>query len=138
MILNVFLLFVFQIDSFRDDFFTERKERERLQSQKDKMKREHEVAQSRIASLQEQVENTYTQSRVVTGDLQSVLRMRETNVSIYRVSNHPDFVGIISILLENPESGRNFGRDRKIPILKPRKLFSSNKHGNEILDLDLR
>ena len=55
MILNVFLMFVFQIDSFRDDFFTERKERERLQSQKDKMKREHEVAQSRIASLQEQV-----------------------------------------------------------------------------------
>ena len=33
---------------------------------------------------------------------------------------------------------RNFGRGRKIQILKPRKLFSSNKQGNEILDLDLR
>ena len=56
------------------------------------------------------------------------------------MSNHPDFVGIIPILLENPESRRNFGRDRKIPILNPRirKLFSSNKQGNEILDLDLR
>jgi uncharacterized protein (DUF3084 family) len=39
----------------RDEFFTERKERERIQSQKDKMKREIEAAQSRIASLQEQV-----------------------------------------------------------------------------------
>ena len=39
----------------RDEFFTERKERERIQSQKDKMKRELEAAQSRIASLQEQV-----------------------------------------------------------------------------------
>ena len=45
-------------------------------------------------------------------------------------TNHPDFVGIIPILLENPESRRNFGWDRK--------LFSSNKQGNEILDLDLR
>ena len=50
--------------------------------------------------------------------------------------DYPDFVGIIPILLENPESRRKFGRD-KIPILKPRKLFSSNKQGNEILDLDL-
>ena len=48
------------------------------------------------------------------------------------MSNHPDFVGIIPILLENPESRRNFGRDRKIPILNPGKLFSSNKQGNEI------
>ena len=58
--------------------------------------------------------------------------------AIFRVSNHPDFVGIIPSLLENSESRRNFGRDRKIPILKPRKLVSSNKYGNEILDLDLR
>lgn len=50
-----FLMLQQQIDSFRDDFFTERKERERLQSQKDKMKRELDVSQSRIASLQEQV-----------------------------------------------------------------------------------
>ena len=32
-----------------------------------------------------------------------------------RVSNHPDFVGIIPIFLENPESRRNLGRDRKNP-----------------------
>ena len=40
-----------------------------------------------------------------------------------RVSNHPDFVGIIPILLENPESRRNFGRDREIPILKAQKVI---------------
>ena len=54
------------------------------------------------------------------------------------VNNYPDFVGIIPILLQNPESRRNFGRDSKIPILKTRKLFSSNEQGNETLDLDLR
>ena len=43
------------METLRDEFFTERKERERIQSQKDKMKRELEAAQSRIASLQEQV-----------------------------------------------------------------------------------
>ena len=52
---RVYLLVFSKIDNLRDEFFTERKERERLQSQKDKMKREHEAAQSRIASLQEQV-----------------------------------------------------------------------------------
>ena len=51
---NLFLLSS-QLDTMRDEFFTERKERERIQSQKDKMKRELEAAQSRIASLQEQV-----------------------------------------------------------------------------------
>ena len=75
-------MFVFQIDSFRDDFFTERKERERLQSQKDKMKREHEVAQSRIASLQEQVGTRKAVWLIHAGDLQYVLGMRETNVYI--------------------------------------------------------
>ena len=39
------------------------------------------------------------------------------------VSNHPDLAVIIPILLENPESRRNFGRDRKIPILNPRSYF---------------
>ena len=32
-----------------------------------------------------------------------------------RVSNHPDFVGIILILLENPESRHNLSQDRKNP-----------------------
>jgi hypothetical protein len=43
------------LDNLREEFFAERKERERLQAQKDKMKRELEASQSRIASLQEQV-----------------------------------------------------------------------------------
>ena len=50
-----FLMLQRQLDTMRDEFFAERKERERLQSQKDKTKRELEAAQSRIASLQEQV-----------------------------------------------------------------------------------
>ena len=33
----------------------------------------------------------------------------------FRVSNHPDFVGIILIFLENPETRHNLGRDRKNP-----------------------
>jgi uncharacterized protein (DUF3084 family) len=53
------MLLFYKLDTMRDEFFTERKERERLQSQKDKTKRELEAAQSRIASLQEQVVITY-------------------------------------------------------------------------------
>lgn len=48
-------MFYVKLDTVRDEFFAERKERERLQAQKDKTKRELEAAQSRIASLQEQV-----------------------------------------------------------------------------------
>ena len=33
----------------------------------------------------------------------------------FRLSNHPDFVGIIPILLENPESQPICDRDRKNP-----------------------
>ena len=46
--------------------------------------------------------------------------------------DYPDFAW------KSRQSRRNFDRDSKIPILKPRKLFSSNKQGNVILDLDLR
>ena len=51
----------------RDEFFAERKERERLQSQKDKTKRELEAAQSRIASLQEQVLTTEFRTLIALG-----------------------------------------------------------------------
>lgn len=50
-----YLILQRQLDNLREEFFAERKERERLQAQKDKMKRELEASQSRIASLQEQV-----------------------------------------------------------------------------------
>jgi chromosome segregation ATPase len=53
--LILFFVFFPKLDSLREEFFAERKERERLQAQKDKMKRELEASQSRIASLQEQV-----------------------------------------------------------------------------------
>ena len=33
-------------------------------------------------------------------------------------TNHPDLGGIVSILLENPESRLDFSRDTNIPILK--------------------
>ena len=38
--------------------------------------------------------------------------------SVGRLSNHPDFVRILPILLENPESQPICNRDKKIPILK--------------------
>jgi predicted nucleic acid-binding Zn-ribbon protein len=53
--LILFFVFFSKLDNLREEFFAERKERERLQAQKDKMKRELEASQSRIASLQEQV-----------------------------------------------------------------------------------
>ena len=54
--INRFPFFFFsKFDTLRDEFFTDRKERERIQAQRDEMKRELEAAQSRIASLQEQV-----------------------------------------------------------------------------------
>ena len=36
---------------------------------------------------------------------------------IIRLSNHPNLVGILPILLENPESRLTCDRNRKIPIL---------------------
>ena len=38
-----------------------------------------------------------------------------TPLATGRESNHPNFVGIIPILLENLESPRNLSRDRKDP-----------------------
>ena len=43
--------------------------------------------------------------------------------SVGRLSNHPDFVGILLILLENPESQPICDWDRKIPILKSVLIF---------------
>ena len=40
---------------------------------------------------------------------------RDYNIKWSRLSNHPDFVGIIQILLENPESRPICRRNRKIP-----------------------
>ena len=68
-----------------------------------------------------------------------------------RVSNHPDFVGIIQIFLENPESRHNLGRDRKNPDFEdllpratsPERYFRQILiilviQGNEILNLDIQ
>ena len=68
-----------------------------------------------------------------------------------RVSNHPDFVGIIPILLENPKSRRNLGWDRKNPdfedllpqAMSPEGYFRQILiilviQGNEILNLDIQ
>lgn len=44
-----------QNESYREEFLNERKEKERVLSLKDKLKRDLENAQSRISSLQEQV-----------------------------------------------------------------------------------
>ena len=38
---------------------------------------------------------------------------RRSHMAIIRLFNHPDFVGIIPIVLENPESRRICDRDRK-------------------------
>ena len=46
----------------------------------------------------------------------------------YRLCNHPDFVGVIPILLENPESRSICDRIRKIPIWTRVVIFSSNSH----------
>lgn len=50
-----FFLFFSQNESYREEFLNERKEKERVLSLKDKLKRDLENAQSRISSLQEQV-----------------------------------------------------------------------------------
>lgn len=49
------LCFFGQNESYREEFLNERKEKERVLSLKDKLKRDLENAQSRISSLQEQV-----------------------------------------------------------------------------------
>ena len=41
-----------------------------------------------------------------------------------RLSNYPDFVGIIPILIENPESRPTCDRDRRNPDLTPIMIFS--------------
>jgi len=50
-----FYPFFGQNESYREEFLNERKEKERVLSLKDKLKRDLENAQSRISSLQEQV-----------------------------------------------------------------------------------
>ena len=47
-------------------------------------------------------------------DVSSVVSPSSQQISI-RLSNHPDFVGIIPILLENPESRPTCDRDEKNP-----------------------
>ena len=51
----MFYVFFGQNESYREEFLNERKEKERVLSLKDKLKRDLENAQSRISSLQEQV-----------------------------------------------------------------------------------
>jgi uncharacterized protein (DUF3084 family) len=68
----------------RDEFFTERKERERVQSQKDKTKRELEAAQSRIASLQEQVLITELSYSWVISTFEKILQSDEVTLSRIR------------------------------------------------------
>jgi hypothetical protein len=75
-----FLLFS-KLDTMRDEFFTERKERERVQSQKDKTKRELEAAQSRIASLQEQVLITELSYSWVISTFEKILQSDEVTLS---------------------------------------------------------
>ena len=48
--------------------------------------------------------------------------------AISRESNHPDFVGIIPILLENPESRPICHRDRKKSRFRLVVIFLSNSH----------
>ena len=49
--------------------------------------------------------------------LKKWLHKRLNFISVdFRLSNHPDFVGIIPIFLENPESGPICDRDRKNPV----------------------
>ena len=67
------------------------------------------------------------------------------------VSNHPDFVGIIPIFLENPESRHNLSRNRKNPDFEdllpratsPERYFRQILiilviRGNEIINLDIQ
>lgn len=51
--------------------------------------------------------------------------------SVGRLSNHHDFVGILPILFENPESQPICDRDKKIPILKSVLIFP-----NEFISCD--
>lgn len=51
-------LYDLQNEQYREEFLNERKEKERVLSLKDKLKRDLENAQSRISSLQEQVRLT--------------------------------------------------------------------------------
>ena len=48
-------VFLFQTEMFKDDMLSERKDRERAQAQREKMRRDLEILQSRNQSLQEQV-----------------------------------------------------------------------------------
>ena len=47
---------------------------------------------------------------------------------IFRLSNHPDFVEIIAILLENPQSDQYSIGIGKIPISTRVVIFSPNSH----------
>ena len=50
--------------------------------------------------------------QLITAACYELTRIFElVSLAVHRMTNHPDFVGIIPILLENPESRRNFGRD---------------------------
>ena len=51
----VISVFLFQTEMFKDDMLSERKDRERAQAQREKMRRDLEILQSRNQSLQEQV-----------------------------------------------------------------------------------
>lgn len=55
MLKDTLPFFFGQNESYREEFLNERKEKERVLSLKDKLKRDLENAQSRISSLQEQV-----------------------------------------------------------------------------------
>ena len=56
MIYGHFIFFsVFKTEMFKDDVLSERKDRERAQAQREKLRRDLEILQSRNQSLQEQV-----------------------------------------------------------------------------------
>ena len=57
-------------------------------------------------------------------------KSRTTSCCLAKCPNHPDFVGIIRILLENLKSRRNFGRDGLRPSSADRYAF---KNPDEVL-----
>ena len=102
----------------------EEAEKERKKEEEER-KRRREEAKRRTRILEAAFDGDNEELMSV---LEEVKKLLFEGSNETRLSNHSDFVGIIPILLENPESQLLCGRDRKIPILTRVVIFSSNSH----------
>ncbi|XP_065063424.1 uncharacterized protein LOC135689977 isoform X2 [Rhopilema esculentum] len=71
-----------QAESYKEDVLSERKDRERAQAQREKLRRDYETSQARLASLQEQVYKYQEHILKLNGDRQRLAQQLEAATGV--------------------------------------------------------